>query len=104
MNTIDVDTLRYFITIADCGSLRMAAEVFQITPSALTQHIQKLEKSLGRKCFIKSSNHQFTLTSFGIRYYRYCEDALKLWDSFLDELSALKSTQPDETANCENAD
>ncbi|MFE1597928.1 LysR family transcriptional regulator [Methylobacterium sp. ID0610] len=44
-------TLSYVAEIARSGSIRRAAEVLHITPSALTRHVQDLEYELGTPIF-----------------------------------------------------
>lgn len=44
-------TFRYVDEVAKTGSMRMAAEVLSITPSALTRRIQSLEDELGEPIF-----------------------------------------------------
>ena len=42
-----IDELKAFITIVESGSINAAADRFDVTPSAMSRTLQKLEKKLG---------------------------------------------------------
>lgn len=46
--------LRYFIEVAQCGSVRLAADRLQIAPSAISRQIKILEQQLGANLLIRS--------------------------------------------------
>ncbi len=56
--------LRYFATVARCGSIRGAAEELHVAQSALSRQIQKLEDELGAPLFQRRSRG-VELTSAG---------------------------------------
>ena len=76
----------YFLTIAEEGSLTKAAQKLFISQPALSQYLGKLEKSLGLKLFERQKNNALVLTPAGVRYRRYCEEALQLWENASDEM------------------
>ena len=39
--------LRYLLEVARCGSIRMAADNLHVAPSAISRHIQLIERDLG---------------------------------------------------------
>lgn len=41
-----IDQLKAFITIVESGSINAAADRFDVTPSAMSRTLQKLEKKL----------------------------------------------------------
>lgn len=45
---LDIVALRSFLAIADCGGFHRAAAALHLTQSAVSQHVRKLEKALGR--------------------------------------------------------
>ena len=62
---MDIDQLRYFVKIADCGSFTRAAEILHISQSALSRSVQKLEATLGQPVFERQSR-QLKLTPAGV--------------------------------------
>jgi DNA-binding transcriptional LysR family regulator len=44
---MQVTALRYFQEVAECGSVRRAAEKLRITPSAISRQLQNLEYHFG---------------------------------------------------------
>ncbi|AHI26320.1 transcriptional regulator, LysR family [Komagataeibacter xylinus E25] len=45
---MDIRFLESFVTVAECGSIAEAARRLNLTPAALAQRLQSLERSLGR--------------------------------------------------------
>ena len=66
-------TPEYFLTVARERNITRAAEKLFITQPSLSQHIAKLEKSLGRQLFDRSKI-PLELTSAGKIYYHYLEN------------------------------
>jgi LysR family nitrogen assimilation transcriptional regulator len=52
-SSFDVRRLRYFITVAELGSLTRAAEALHISQPALSQHVNTLESELGLKLLMR---------------------------------------------------
>ena len=71
----------YFLTIAEEGALTKAAQKLFVSQPALSQFLNKLEKKLEVKLFERQKNNALVLTPAGVRYRRYCEEALRLWES-----------------------
>ena len=72
--TVDLRTLRYFITVLEAGSLSRAAGSLYIAQPALTAQIKKLEAELGAQLFDRS-HAGVTPTPAGVQLY---EDARRL--------------------------
>ena len=54
--------LKYFITIADHGSIQKAAFLLDVTPSSLSQFLRKLEWSLEQPLFFRPGKNSLPLT------------------------------------------
>jgi DNA-binding transcriptional LysR family regulator len=77
--SLDLDALRTFAVIVEQGSFAAAAEGVRRTQPAITQRIQKLERSVGRPLFIKIGRSK-RLTEDGLRLYEYAKRLLSLHD------------------------
>ncbi len=83
---MDIRTLKLFRHLA--GSLHFArtSRACNITPSALTRMIQRLEADLGEKLFIRD-NRSVALTHAGTALKQYAEDVIKRRERLQEELS-----------------
>jgi DNA-binding transcriptional LysR family regulator len=45
---LDIVTLRSLVAVADCGGFHRAAESLRVSQSAVSQHVRKLERTVGR--------------------------------------------------------
>ncbi|MFG3284418.1 LysR family transcriptional regulator [Streptomyces sp. NPDC048111] len=61
---IDVQRLRVLRTVAEHGSFNRAAVALRLTPSAVSQHVAALERSLGTQVVVRSTRG-VTLTQAG---------------------------------------
>lgn len=46
--TLDIGPLRSLVAVADCGGFHRAAAALHLTQSAVSQHVRRLEKTVGR--------------------------------------------------------
>ncbi|MEV6674476.1 LysR family transcriptional regulator [Streptomyces sp. NPDC051162] len=78
---MDVDTrlLRYFVAVADEGSLTRAAELLFVSQPALTKQIRQLETRLGARLFTRSRTGM-TLTEPGRALAARAPALLAAWD------------------------
>jgi DNA-binding transcriptional LysR family regulator len=74
---IDVDQLRTFIAIAECGSFTRAAETVNKTQSAVSMQMKRLEERLGREIFTRDGRAS-KLTEDGQRLLDYARRIIKL--------------------------
>lgn len=65
-----------FVAIVKTGSVRLAAESLNRTPSAISKQIAHLEKDLGVKLF-ERSNKQMVLTSHGSKFFKTSNSILR---------------------------
>ncbi len=84
--------LKYLVEIANAGSVRRAAEVLHIAPSALSRQIANLEHELGVPLFDRHAGGMKP-TAFGevvIRYARTTMRGFERMRSEIDDLQSLK--------------
>lgn len=62
---MNINGLKYFVTVAECGSFSKAAELLYIIQPALSRHIQRLEEELGAPLLNRSRKDGVTLTELG---------------------------------------
>jgi LysR family nitrogen assimilation transcriptional regulator len=67
--------LRYFVAIADAGSLTAAAQVLRIAQPALTRQLRELEAEIGNTLLIRSSKG-VRLTQAGVTLYESAQKIL----------------------------
>lgn len=87
---MDNQELKYFLAITEENSLTKAAQKLYLSQSALSQFLSKLEKKMGVLLFQRMKNNALVLTPAGIRYQQYCEEALRMWDSAMRDLAAIR--------------
>ena len=76
---MDIKQLKYFISIADLGSMARASELLNIAQPALTQQIAKLEADLRARAFDRGTSG-VKLTPAGEVLYRYAKSIIKQVD------------------------
>ena len=74
---MDLDQLRYFVSVAQMLNFTQAARLHYITQPAVSRRITELEKELGARLFLRSS-HQVTLTPEGEEFFRYALSVLDM--------------------------
>lgn len=72
--------LKYFVTVAEKGSIRRAAEELYVSQPNLSRAIHIMEEELGTKVFLRSS-HGVTLTELGKSLYYYAKSIQNQMDS-----------------------
>lgn len=74
---LDLYKLQIFVAVVREGSFSAAAERLYMTQSAVSQHIQELEASLGRKLFLRG-RRGVTPTPHGATLYDYTQQIFAL--------------------------
>ena len=87
LQTLDLGTLRSFVTIADTGSMTRAAERLFLTQSAISMQIKRLETSLGFSVFERSTRGMMP-TSEGEQLLRFAHQMLALNDEAMGRLTS----------------
>jgi LysR family transcriptional regulator, nitrogen assimilation regulatory protein len=73
---METRALRYFQTVAECGSYSRGAELLRISQPAVSRQIGKLEAELGAKLFSRTG-HGVSLTGAGQTLLERCQAVLR---------------------------
>lgn len=84
--------LRYLDEVAGCGSIRKAAEVLNVAPSAISRQIIALEQELGAVLFERMPG-RIRLTSAGQILIAHARETLKEHQRARDQIDDLKGTR-----------
>lgn len=82
MNTHD---LQHFLTLTELLHFGRASRACNLSPSALTRSIQRLEEEIGNPLFIRD-NRNVSLTGAGNRFRDYARRALQDWQTLQENL------------------
>ncbi|NNJ71251.1 MAG: LysR family transcriptional regulator, partial [Kiritimatiellales bacterium] len=82
MNT---DALQSFIKTAELLHFGKASQACNLSPSALTRTIQRLEEEVGQALFLRD-NRSVALTDAGRKLLRYARMTVKDWQEFQESL------------------
>lgn len=82
MNIRDLDI---FLSLADSLHFGKASRTCNLSPSALTRSIQRLEEEVGHPLFIRD-NRTVTLTPAGLRFQTYARQSRQEWQTLQQEL------------------
>jgi LysR family nitrogen assimilation transcriptional regulator len=96
MSDFDLRRLRYFIAVAELGSVTRAAKELYIAQPALSKHIRQLEEQVGRELFSRSAQG-VQLTSVGMRLLDHARRTLAEMDRLLQELQDSSQIGPEGT-------
>lgn len=83
----DTTDLRFFVTLAESGTLVEAARRMDVTASAVSQRLRQLENRLG-VLLIHRSTRRFNLTDEGELFYTKAVRLLAELDALIDSLRA----------------
>jgi DNA-binding transcriptional LysR family regulator len=86
---VSFDNLKLFRDIVQTRSVSRGAEMNGISPSAASQHLQELERTLGVQLLDRSTRPLF-VTPAGRIYNDMCRDVLRRRDEFIASLDELK--------------
>lgn len=82
---MDLQVLKYFLTVVETGNVSKAAEKLHLTQPTLTRQLQRLEEDYGSTLFIRGNRH-ITLTNSGIILKRRAQEMLELQRKTEDEI------------------
>lgn len=84
---MDLRSIRYFVQIADCGSITRAAADLGVAQPALTRHMQGMEAELGLQLLVRLPRG-VRLTGAGRQFLDHCRRALRELERAREELRA----------------
>jgi len=84
--SMDNHTLKLFRHLSGTLHFARTSLACNITPSALTRVIQRLEVEVGEKLFLRN-NRSVELTFAGLAFKKYAEDVIQRWERLQGELS-----------------
>lgn len=82
-------SMQIFVTIAESGSMASAARALDLSSSAISQHIQKLEQQLDIN-LLHRNTRRLALTEAGSLYYQHCKAVLNTWQDTAQQLNQLR--------------
>ncbi len=82
---LDLTSLRAFVAVAECGGVTRAAGVLNLTQSAVSMQIKRLEEAMGRAFFLRGGR-KLTLTGEGEQVLSYARRMLALNDELVARL------------------
>lgn len=87
MQDINLNLIRYFVTLVECGQFVKAAKKISISQPALSKSIKLLEDQLGTP-LLKRTKRTFSLTDNGKYFYESSRHFLRLYDDYLFDVRA----------------
>jgi LysR family positive regulator for ilvC len=82
---MDLQSLKLFLHLAGTLHFGKTAEACNISASALSRTVQRLEGELGRPLFVRD-NRSVQLTPVGDRFRVYAQQTMDAWEQFRDSL------------------
>lgn len=86
---MDIRHLRYFVGIAESGSLTAASEVLNVAQPALSVHVANIETELGKTLLVRS-HKGVELTPDGEVFYRHARKVIQTYDDMIDTTRAAR--------------
>ena len=86
---MQIESLKVFCDLAETESFTKAAQINQITQSAVSQQISSLEKQF-KSLLIERSKKKFRLTREGQVLYEYSKQIIQMYDSLQSKLQEIK--------------
>ncbi|NMO91450.1 LysR family transcriptional regulator [Actinomycetospora sp. TBRC 11914] len=84
---MEIQALRYVVTLAEERHFRRAAERHYIAPQAFGRHVRALERELGTRLFDRTSR-RVRPTAEGVRLVRHAQDVLARVDALREQVRA----------------
>ena len=87
---MNLKQMKYFVTIADEGSISAAARVLHISQPPLSQQLHLLEEELRARLFVRGSR-SVTLTDAGRLFYQHAQNILDLSERAVKDLQQFEN-------------
>jgi LysR family positive regulator for ilvC len=84
---MNIHNLEEFLSLAESLHFGKASRARNLSPSALTRSIQRLEDEVGHPLFVRD-NRSVALTPAGVRFQTYARQARQEWQDFQESLAA----------------
>src|SRR5713101_4865269 len=86
---MQIESLKVFCDLAETESFTKAAQINQVTQSAVSQQISSLERQF-KSLLIERSKKKFRLTREGQVLYEYSKQIIQTYDSLHNKLQEIK--------------
>src|SRR6184192_3987670 len=86
---MQIESLKVFCDLAESGSFTKAAQINQITQSAVSQQISSLERTF-KSLLIERSKKKFRLTREGEVLYDYSKQIIQTYEGLFGKLREIK--------------
>lgn len=83
---MNLHEIKYFLSLSELLHFGKASASCNLSPSALTRSIKRLEEQLGQELFIRD-RRSVKLTSAGTKFRSYAQNAIRDWENICEELS-----------------
>jgi DNA-binding transcriptional LysR family regulator len=87
---MQIETLKAFCDLAETESFTKAAQINQVTQSAVSQQISSMERMF-KSLLIERSKKKFRLTREGQVLYDYSKQIIQIYDSLFNKLQEIKN-------------
>lgn len=84
---MDIRELKTFLTVAELLHFGRASQACNLSPSALTRTIQRLEEQVGHPLFLRD-NRTVQLSSAGEQFRSYARQAVHEWKTFSETVKS----------------
>lgn len=87
---MQIEHIRTFLEIADCGNFNRAAEILNVTQSTVSARVKSMEETFGRTLFTRNHNG-VELTYAGQHFRHYALNIKRLWQQAQQRVSLPES-------------
>lgn len=97
---MDITLARTFLEIVATGSFQRASERLNVTQTAVSARVRKLEDLLGRRLFVRNKAGA-SLTSAGEHFMRYAPTLVQVWERARHQVAVPPDHRAVVTVGCE---
>tara|TARA_B110000908_G_scaffold94764_1_gene112301 strand:+ start:1091 stop:1981 length:891 start_codon:yes stop_codon:yes gene_type:complete len=83
---LNLHEIKNFLILADKLHFGRASQACNLSPSALTRSIQRIEESIGQTLFLRD-NRTVSLTPAGEKFRSYAVSAIRNWETFCEDIN-----------------